>query len=92
MAEFEKPSLDDWAARAVEELKGRNVGELVLPTPEGIDVKALYTAEDLEGIETLDGRYVATHELALVSRYGKRAVRLDGGSVVEDSLPPGPTA
>jgi len=55
MAEFEKPSLDDWAARAVEELKGRNVDELVLPTPEGIDVKALYTAEDLEGIETLDG-------------------------------------
>ena len=54
MAEFEKPSLDDWAARAVEELKGRNVDELVLPTLEGIDVKALYTAEDLEGIETLD--------------------------------------
>ncbi len=54
MAEFEKPALDDWAARAVEELKGRNVDELVLPTPEGIDVKALYTAEDLEGIETLD--------------------------------------
>jgi cell division transport system ATP-binding protein len=35
---------------------------------------------------------VATHELALVSRYGKRAVRLDGGSIVEDSLPPGPMA
>jgi len=35
---------------------------------------------------------VATHELALVSRYGKRAVRLDGGGIVEDSLPPGPTA
>ena len=35
---------------------------------------------------------VATHELALVSRYGKRAVRLDGGGIVEDSLNPGPTA
>jgi len=35
---------------------------------------------------------VATHELALVSRYGKRAVRLDGGGVAEDSLPPGPMA
>jgi cell division transport system ATP-binding protein len=35
---------------------------------------------------------VATHELALVSRYGKRAVRLDGGGIVEDSLHPGPTA
>ncbi len=35
---------------------------------------------------------VATHELALVKRYGKRAVRLDAGGVVEDSLPPGPMA
>jgi len=35
---------------------------------------------------------VATHELALVSRYGKRAVRLDDGGVAEDSLPPGPMA
>jgi methylmalonyl-CoA mutase len=54
MTEFEKPSLGDWAARAVEELKGRNVDELVLPTPEGIDVKALYTAKDLEEIEHLE--------------------------------------
>ena len=54
MAEFEKPSLDDWAARAVEELKGRDVDALVWPTPEGIDVKALYSAADLEGIEYLD--------------------------------------
>ncbi len=54
MTEFEKPSLDDWAARAVEELKGRNVDELVLPTPEGIDVQALYTAKDLEEIEHLE--------------------------------------
>jgi len=54
MTEFDKPSLDDWAARAVEELKGRDVDELVLPTPEGIDVKALYTAKDLEDIEYRD--------------------------------------
>jgi len=53
MTEFEKPTLDDWAARAVEELKERNVDELVWPTPEGIDVKALYTTEDLEGIDYL---------------------------------------
>ena len=55
MAEFEKPSLDDWAVRAVEELKGRGVDELIWPTPEGINVKTLYTAEDLEEIEHLDG-------------------------------------
>ena len=54
MAEFKKPSLDDWAVRAVEELKGRDVDELVWPTPEGIDVKALYSAADLEEIEYLE--------------------------------------
>jgi len=54
MAEFEKPSLDDWAARAVDELKGRDVDALLWPTPEGIDVKALYSAADLEGIEYLE--------------------------------------
>jgi methylmalonyl-CoA mutase len=53
MTEFKKPTLDDWAARAVEELKGRDVDELVWPTPEGIGVKALYTAEDLEEVEFL---------------------------------------
>ena len=30
---------------------------------------------------------VATHELALVSRYGKRTVRLEGGRIVEDGAP-----
>jgi cell division transport system ATP-binding protein len=28
---------------------------------------------------------VATHELDLVNRYGKRAIRLEGGRIVEDS-------
>jgi cell division transport system ATP-binding protein len=32
---------------------------------------------------------VATHELSIVSRYGKRAVRLEGGRVVEDRPAPG---
>jgi cell division transport system ATP-binding protein len=30
---------------------------------------------------------VATHDLSLVDRYGKRSVRLEGGHVVEDSAP-----
>jgi hypothetical protein len=30
---------------------------------------------------------VATHELGLVNRYGKRTVRLEGGRVVLDSRP-----
>ena len=53
MAEFKKPSLDDWTARAVEELKGREVDELLWRTPEGIAVKALYSAADLEQSEHL---------------------------------------
>ena len=32
---------------------------------------------------------VATHDLALVERYGKRSVRLEGGRVVEDRPAPG---
>ena len=35
---------------------------------------------------------VATHELGLVSRYGKRTVRLEAGRIVEDSRPRGSTA
>jgi len=54
MAEFKKPSLDDWAMRAVEELKGRSAEELAWLTPEGIEVKPLYTAEDLESLENVD--------------------------------------
>ena len=51
------PSLDDWRERAAAELKGRDPDELVRTRPEGIDVKALYTAEDLEGadVDTLPG-------------------------------------
>ena len=54
MTEFKRPSLDDWALRAVDELKGRDVDGLVWSTPEGIDVKALYSAEDLEGLDAVE--------------------------------------
>jgi len=30
---------------------------------------------------------VATHELEIVRRYGKRAVRLENGRIVEDTKP-----
>jgi cell division transport system ATP-binding protein len=35
---------------------------------------------------------VATHELSIVERYGKRTVRLEGGRVVEDRPAPGAVA
>jgi methylmalonyl-CoA mutase len=50
----EKPTLDDWRASAAQDLKGADPDSLVWHTPEGIDVKPLYTAADLAGIEGLD--------------------------------------
>ncbi len=41
----------EWAARAQKELKGADADSLIWDTPEGIPVKPLYTAEDLEGLE-----------------------------------------
>ncbi|QWC57915.1 methylmalonyl-CoA mutase [Erythrobacter sp. 3-20A1M] len=44
----DKPTYDDWKARADKEVKGR---DLTWHTPEGFDVKPLYTAEDTQGID-----------------------------------------
>ncbi len=51
MGEFPKQKLEDWEALATKELKGRAPDELRWETPEGISVKPLYTAADLEGME-----------------------------------------
>ena len=48
-----QPSLDAWRALAAKELKGKSADRLTWQTPEGIAVKALYTAEDLAAIEHL---------------------------------------
>ncbi len=44
--------LDDWRAAASKDLKGADPDTLVRRTPEGIDVRPLYTAADIEGIDT----------------------------------------
>jgi len=44
----DKPTLDQWAAASDKEVKGK---DLTWHTPEGIDVKPLYTQEDVEGWE-----------------------------------------
>ncbi|MES2068578.1 MAG: methylmalonyl-CoA mutase [Pseudomonadota bacterium] len=44
----DKPTLEDWQALAAREVKGR---DLTWATPEGIDVKPLYTAADVAGID-----------------------------------------
>ncbi|MBX3284790.1 MAG: methylmalonyl-CoA mutase [Acidimicrobiales bacterium] len=46
------PTLDDWKALAAKDLKGRSPDELTRTRPEGIDVKPLYTAADVEGLDT----------------------------------------
>jgi methylmalonyl-CoA mutase len=54
MTEFAKKSLADWRALAASECKGRSLDELTVRTPEGIDVKPLYTAADLADLDHLD--------------------------------------
>ena len=51
MTDTPKQTLDDWRDLAAKELKGRDAESLTWETPEGINVKALYTAEDLEQLE-----------------------------------------
>lgn len=48
----DKPTIDQWAAAAEKEVKGKG---LIWRTPEGIDVKPLYTAEDVETDPGLPG-------------------------------------
>ncbi|MAF84261.1 MAG: methylmalonyl-CoA mutase [Gammaproteobacteria bacterium] len=55
MAEFDKPTLDDWKTLADQEGRGKTHEDLTWHTPEGIAVKPLYTAQDLDGIGHLDG-------------------------------------
>ena len=43
-----KPTLSEWQAAASKEVKGKDIG---WHTPEGIEVKPLYTAEDVVGID-----------------------------------------
>ena len=52
MADFPEKTLADWQALAAKELGG-GLDRLDWQTPEGIAVKPLYTAEDLETLETV---------------------------------------
>ena len=54
MANNEKQTPEQWRELATKESKGRSPDELVWNTAEGIPVKPLYSAEDLENIEHLD--------------------------------------
>ena len=47
----EQASLEEWKELATKQMKGKSPDDLTWNTPEGIDLKCLYTAEDLEGLE-----------------------------------------
>ncbi len=46
------PQLQKWIDTAEKQMKGKSIETLEWLTPEGIKVKPLYTAEDMEGIES----------------------------------------
>ena len=54
MSSFEKKNLADWEALAKKERKTDDLSGFRWETPEGITVKPLYTAADLEKLETVD--------------------------------------
>src|ERR687897_434244 len=53
MADFPKKTPADWEKLAAKELRDKPLSSLDWMTPEGIRVKPIYTAEDLENLETL---------------------------------------
>ncbi len=55
MADFPKKTFSDWEALAAGELAGAGPESLAWETPEGIGVKPLYTAADLEALQDQPG-------------------------------------
>ena len=53
-AKKSRADLDPWRELAGRELAGKNPEDLVWETPDGLRVKALYTAADLEDLELTD--------------------------------------
>ncbi|MBT8368353.1 MAG: methylmalonyl-CoA mutase, partial [Deltaproteobacteria bacterium] len=47
----EQPDIQKWIDLAAKELRGKPLESLNWQTPDGIAVKPLYTAKDLEGME-----------------------------------------
>ncbi|HQM45641.1 MAG TPA: methylmalonyl-CoA mutase [Smithellaceae bacterium] len=48
------PQMEKWKDNAAKEIKGKPLETLDWMTPEGIAVKPVYTAEDLEGLDMMD--------------------------------------
>lgn len=48
------PEYQEWAELAEKQMRGKSLESLTWVTPEGINVKPLYTAEDIEGMESVN--------------------------------------
>jgi methylmalonyl-CoA mutase len=48
------PDLEKWREIAAKELRGKDPGDLSWTSPDGIEIKPLYTAEDLEKLDQVD--------------------------------------
>ena len=55
VADEQNPTLEAWSALAEKELRGRSIEDLNWQTPEGIGVKPLYTAADVQDLPHIDG-------------------------------------
>ncbi len=47
----DQASVEQWTELATKQLKGKSPDTLTWNTPEGIDIKAMYSAEDMSGLE-----------------------------------------
>ncbi len=54
MTAKQKADLSQWKELASQELRGTSPDDLVWESPEGLKIKALYTAADIEGLEWTD--------------------------------------
>ncbi|MDZ7675225.1 MAG: methylmalonyl-CoA mutase [Acidimicrobiales bacterium] len=52
---FEPADLEDWTEAAEKELRGKPLEELTRTRPEGIEVKPLYTEDDVDGLSHVGG-------------------------------------
>jgi len=82
--------LDDWKAAAAKELRGRPLDELTVATPEGIDIKPLYTEADLEEVGHLgslpgEGPYVRGPRATMYTNRPWTVRQYAGFSTAEES-------
>ncbi|MBF0131222.1 MAG: methylmalonyl-CoA mutase [Magnetococcales bacterium] len=54
MPEYKKPSLAEWKAATEKSLKGKPISSLEWATPDGINIKTVYTQADVEGLPYQD--------------------------------------